>query len=92
MTIDTSLVDMWSLFYKNWYYYPDFVVSASLEKDLHFTMVDGPNVYKSGNMSRSTIFPRQAHNYSPPDVVIERQYTTRVSGCQALGVGGDRGM
>jgi predicted GH43/DUF377 family glycosyl hydrolase len=49
MSIDTDIVEKWSAFYQNWYYYPDFVVSASLEKDLDFTLVDGPNVYRSGD-------------------------------------------
>lgn len=47
--IDTTLVKHWSSFYKNWYYYPDYVVSASLENDLNFAMVDGPVVFRSGH-------------------------------------------
>ncbi|MGB6034594.1 MAG: hypothetical protein WBH55_17340, partial [Bacteroidota bacterium] len=38
-------LDRWSEFFRGWHYYPDILVSASLEPDLGFTMVDGPNVY-----------------------------------------------
>jgi len=46
MQIDKARIDKWSAPYRNWHYYPDFVVSTSLEKDLNFTMVDGPNVFR----------------------------------------------
>ncbi|MCU0645654.1 MAG: hypothetical protein MUC94_15530 [bacterium] len=56
MQIDRAILDKWSAPYRNWHYYPDFVVSASLEKDLNFTMVDGPNVFRHGDEWRMFYF------------------------------------
>ena len=46
MQIDKETLNKWSASYRNWNYHPDFVVSASLEKGLNFTMVDEPGVFR----------------------------------------------
>jgi predicted GH43/DUF377 family glycosyl hydrolase len=43
--MDIERLDQWSAFFRGWQYHPEVVVSPSLEPDLGFTMVDGPNVY-----------------------------------------------
>lgn len=49
LQIDRKKLNLWSAPYRNWHYYPGFVVSAALEKELKFTMVDGPNVFRHGD-------------------------------------------
>ena len=71
MAIDTTLVKKWSSFYKNWFYYPDLVMTASLEKELNFTMVDGPNVYRSDNAWHLLYFGYDGQGYQSGLAVSE---------------------
>jgi len=43
--LDRETLDRWSAPYRKWHYYPELVVTAALEPELGFTMVDGPNVF-----------------------------------------------
>lgn len=63
MKIDENLIQKWSAHFQNWHYYPDFVISASLETDLNFTMVDGPNVYKSDDAWHILYFGYDGQGY-----------------------------
>ena len=44
-TIGRTELDQWAEPFRRWYYYPDHIITAALENDANFTMVDGPNVY-----------------------------------------------
>lgn len=49
MNIDRETLDGWSAPYRGWQYHPGHVVSASLEPDLKFSMVDCPLVWRHGD-------------------------------------------
>lgn len=47
--IDAATLDAWSAPYRNWHYYPDFVIPPAPEDGLGFQMTDAPLVWQSGN-------------------------------------------
>lgn len=46
MEITEKEIKQWSKKFKGWFYYPDYVISADLEEDLGFNVVDCPLVFQ----------------------------------------------
>ena len=60
---DQKTIDKWSKKFRNWHHYPDFVVTADFNKDLNFTMVDGPNVFRFGEKYHMFYFGYDENGY-----------------------------
>lgn len=63
MFISDSLLHSWSEPYRQWNYYPGYVVDAGLEKNLTFEMVDGPNVYRHNDQWHMLYFGYDGNGY-----------------------------
>lgn len=60
---DSMTVHQWIAPYRRWFYYTDFVVSTATEKQLGFSMVDGPTVFRGDSLWQMLYFGFDGRGY-----------------------------